>query len=391
MEQLHPFDIDELLTTMLSHICDGATYKSARLVCHRWHTLAGDRIDQFSNHLWTLINKFPDENWDWIEIAANPNTQPNFILNYQQNPLIKQSIEKFINARGSILFTASYDDEQLSPYAEGSDLHEMIENSIYSGLARNSNINIEFIKQHKHSQWDWGQLVHNPNFQWEWLKVCDNNNYWPFGLICQHPNFTWDIIQTVPDIWDLISSNPNITIAILQQYWNDPKYTWNWFDLSQNPGLKLEDIFANQHLPWDWLGVSQHPNLTWAHICQHPNEDWVVECFASNGNIAEACLQFQPGYQLDYYALSQYEGFTWDFIAQRLDQDWNWSRLSSHPNVTFKHIKDTLSQGGWLWGFIELNPNLTWRDVVDNQQFTWDFRQLARNTFSQRTRCLKLY
>src|ERR1700722_10261099 len=139
MEELHFLHIDELLTTLLSHICDGFTYKSARLVCHRWHTLSGDRIDEFSNHLWTLINKFPDKDWDWCEIAGNPNTQPNTILNYKQNPFIKQSIEKFINARG---FTFSYEEE-------GSNVPETIESSIYSHLLQNPNIDIEFIKKHK--------------------------------------------------------------------------------------------------------------------------------------------------------------------------------------------------------------------------------------------------
>ena len=63
------FQIDELLGRILSFISDGSTYKTVRLVARRWKDLSGDRVDSFSNHLWTLILKYPDAVWNWNYIC----------------------------------------------------------------------------------------------------------------------------------------------------------------------------------------------------------------------------------------------------------------------------------------------------------------------------------
>src|SRR5271155_5688011 len=71
---LGPLTIDDLLSKILGSISDGGTYKAVRLVCQRWLAAAGDRVDELSNHLWTLIDKYPNLKWSWGSIQSNPNT-----------------------------------------------------------------------------------------------------------------------------------------------------------------------------------------------------------------------------------------------------------------------------------------------------------------------------
>src|SRR5271155_2365028 len=74
------FAINDLLAQILAYISDGATYKAARLVSSQWYIAATDRIEEFSDHLWTLINKFPDAEWSWYDVIENPNTPIEFIV-----------------------------------------------------------------------------------------------------------------------------------------------------------------------------------------------------------------------------------------------------------------------------------------------------------------------
>src|SRR5271165_1312313 len=81
---LDSLNIPELLSQILANISDGRTYKAARLVSRSWLLTVGDRVDEFSNHLWTLIEKFPNENWNYNYITSNPNTRIEWVLDFDK-------------------------------------------------------------------------------------------------------------------------------------------------------------------------------------------------------------------------------------------------------------------------------------------------------------------
>src|SRR5271165_6504759 len=76
------FQIEDILRLILSLINDGTTYKTARLVCHRWYDTIGDRIDDLSNHLWTLVLKYPSRKWHNKFLMSNDNTTIGIIEKY---------------------------------------------------------------------------------------------------------------------------------------------------------------------------------------------------------------------------------------------------------------------------------------------------------------------
>src|SRR5271165_1178856 len=78
--------VEELLNQILSFaVCNGGNYKNIRLVCITWYKLVGDRVDEFSNHLITLITKYPDKDWHWSNIMLRNDLPLNFILKYKDN------------------------------------------------------------------------------------------------------------------------------------------------------------------------------------------------------------------------------------------------------------------------------------------------------------------
>jgi len=67
------FTIVELRAIILGKIDCGSDWKQARLVCRVWCKACGNRVAEFSNHLWTLVQKFPDKPWEWFNLSSNPN------------------------------------------------------------------------------------------------------------------------------------------------------------------------------------------------------------------------------------------------------------------------------------------------------------------------------
>src|SRR5271170_8162430 len=70
--------IDDIINIIIGFISEGATYKTARLVCRQWQGICdrnhGYCVDRFSNHLLTLLKLYPDKNWDWCDVMFNKHT-----------------------------------------------------------------------------------------------------------------------------------------------------------------------------------------------------------------------------------------------------------------------------------------------------------------------------
>src|SRR5271170_4667431 len=135
-------------------ISERSSYKSATRVCRMWHTICVGElrwmVAKYSNHLWTLMDKYPDEPWCWRGISENPNTTWEMIeMSFRVDPE-----QKWSRLNGSY----------------------------------NPNITWEIIESHPEKTWHWCHLSQNPNITWE--------------IIEGHPEKSWD--------WNRISQNPNI-------------------------------------------------------------------------------------------------------------------------------------------------------------------------------------
>ena len=84
-------------------------------------------------------------------------------------------------------------------------------------------------------------------------------------LIKKYPNKKWD--------WYEISHNPNIKMEDIE---NNPDKPWNWDGISKNQNITMEIIEDNLDKPWNWgkFGISSNPNLTIEMIDKYPDKPW---------------------------------------------------------------------------------------------------------------------
>src|SRR5271170_7831231 len=77
----------EISFNILRWISAGSTYKAATRVCRLWHIVCVEELQwmiaAYSNHLWTLIDKYPHKNWNWMAISRNPNITWKIIKSHQ--------------------------------------------------------------------------------------------------------------------------------------------------------------------------------------------------------------------------------------------------------------------------------------------------------------------
>lgn len=104
-----------------------------------------------------LLNKYPNNDWDWYNISSNPNITISFIKKYFKNIL------PFFN----------------------------------NLLKNNSNINIKFIKMFKNyiiTNKNWEYLSRNPNITFEIVKYFPNKPWDYFNVLRNINPITYDIL-----------------------------------------------------------------------------------------------------------------------------------------------------------------------------------------------------
>jgi hypothetical protein len=82
-------------------------------------------------------------------------------------------------------------------------------------------------------------------------------------FVIAHPEKPWD--------WYWLSRNPNITMEDVILH---PEKPWDWYWLSRNPNITMEDVIAHPEKPWRWDGLSSNPNITMEYIIKHPEKPW---------------------------------------------------------------------------------------------------------------------
>jgi hypothetical protein len=80
-------------------------------------------------------------------------------------------------------------------------------------------------------------------------------------IIEKHPEKPWN--------WYSISENPNITMEDIEKY---PEKPWVWDYISMNPNITMDMIEKYPEKPWNWLGISINPNITIDFIEKHLNK-----------------------------------------------------------------------------------------------------------------------
>ena len=100
-------------------------------------------MQPYTNHLWKLIESYPNKDWNWYNISCNPNITWNIIQ-----------------------------DNQDKPWS-------------WIGISYNPNITWEIIQDNPNVNWNWYWIPLNPNITWE--IILNNPNNWDWGNMTDKP------------------------------------------------------------------------------------------------------------------------------------------------------------------------------------------------------------
>lgn len=276
------------------------------------------------NDLTKLLLAFPNENWDFDELAANRNIKLNFIYNTRKDSQIEDEFADMFDTWRELRSHVKKDKQITKKYCNSGIKYSWALESVgansditpdffpmfltdYSAeyLSRNPNLTMEFYMDNIEFDFDHHKVFENPamtihdiiefskrkfddiidedelwyyasskpSVTWE-MVLANPDLPWHFKSLPACPSITLDIIRANPQYeWDMeeYSANPNVTI---EEVLANPDIDWNYDLLSMNAGIKIEDIIAHPELPWNHRWVSENPNLTYEIIIANPQIQW---------------------------------------------------------------------------------------------------------------------
>jgi len=277
----------------------------ARLVSHRWYEAAGDRIDEFSNHIWTLFEMSPpSRQWDLMELIQNPAIKTEDILNEfkfecftdECRNKLYDSLSKNPNItlkdfRDNPKLYCGYLFNCLDIYANNFCNISEMERELCKSYLKDPKCLGDLILKYPNASWHWYYISSDPTITWKFIK--DHPElFWDWDGVSLNDNITWDLVKAHPDIpwsWLTLSQHPNITWDIIA---SNPQIPWDWFGVSCNPNITWDIITSNPQIPWDWMGISRNQNMTWRIIESHPNKPWNWARISSN-TFNKKCVSLQ--------------------------------------------------------------------------------------------------
>ena len=197
--------------------------------------------------------------------------------------------------------------------------------------------------------------------------------------------------------WDYyrLSSNPQVKLENIHElrliYYNA---------LSSNPNLTWEYVETNKTREWCWSRLSENPCITTDIVLKNPSEPWNYSRLIKNPNIN--WNDVKQGLKLpDIYIPGEYinpfsnPNITWEFVKNHkfeLERD-SLISLSSNPNITLKNIMELITDpelnysvcNNNLYIFescinnLSSNPSVTWKDITENDDLPWDYSRVSYN------------
>jgi hypothetical protein len=206
--------------------------------------------------------------------------------------------------------------------------------------------------------------------------VLKNPNFWNFYRLSSNPNITLQDIENNPNLpwkFDMVSSNPNITLDFVKRHLDKE---WDWDMLSQF--IPINDIMSTGNDPnykWSWNGMSSNPTLTEDFLVRNLNHDWNLSVI-----VATMPLEFIETH--NDFLRAQVEEF--DFMlsfnpnvtleyTQTFDCDW--VNFSENGKFTFQEVLDNLNLP-WSWRY--LSKRIDINNIIKHKELQWDWEHISK-------------
>ena len=163
-----------------------------------------------------------------------------------------------------------------------------------------------------------------------------------------------------------MSSHPNLTFNFVKTHLT-PDWEWDWYNLTKNPNITMEDIEKNPECHWDMWSITSNPNLT-----------------------IEFVEKYKGTYGLDPEFVALSPCISMEYIEKTRNQlNWIWHLLSANSNIKIEDM-EAHTEYPWDLEFVSVNPNLT-MEFIDKHASEMDFGMISDNKFTyERSRTTKL-
>ena len=255
------------------------------------------------NVLHELLQRFPNKDWAYYELAENPNMNLNMLPRdkYFENRIFWSAVTANPN-----ITTLNFVEETIDTIPWDFQL-----------LGRNPNITVEFILKHKDRR----------VFGYHWA--------------CKQPNITpGDIIKIVgetnfSDFVRYLSYNPNLTEELVTKH--EKEYDFYMPALISNSNLSLDFLSTRCDLKSRASILSSRPDITLDFVLAHKNWPWDWDRLSANANIdPKECYKYCGIFHIDGQWASN-PNLTFDFIIEHIENV-NMAWLSSNKFLWDDHV-----------------------------------------------------
>ena len=221
--------------------------------------------------------------WRDHMVKYNKNITLEFVRNNLTWTLISKEDNDWCLKKIMLKFSPPLDDSLCDPMFLG--------NNAGAILSRNANLTADFVSEHIALNWAWGWIIECTRDIENIMRICPdlldnpNSNHW--NILSSNENITMDIVTAHKNArWNKYSLTyqPQIMAAILRgESPPDLLEHWNWGFISQR--VKIEDVLRMPHYPWNWRTLSSSPNMTMEIIEQYSALPWHDRSILNNPNV----------------------------------------------------------------------------------------------------------
>ena len=151
--------------------------------------------------------------------------------------------------------------------------------------------------------------------------------------ILRHAEMNWP--------WDRVSENVGIKMEDIA---NNPQFPWDFGSVTINPNFHLDMVALYPKLDWNWYNISRHPNVSMDDIIAHPEYPWEFRSVVGNPRFDIKMISLFPDFSWDYFTISSNPGVSMEDINNHPEIHWSFIAISSNPNLTMnfllQHQKD---------------------------------------------------
>jgi hypothetical protein len=191
---------------------------------------------------------------------------------------------------------------------------------------------------------------------------------------------------------DNIVKNPAITFDIIKKLLQNVKYKSKHIikKYSCNPNLKLDDVFKNSNLNWDYSEICARDDFTIEHLEKLPNLKKYKIIHNKNIPIKEFFKIAKPSISIkfnEFNALCYREDLTLAQIQSNPDssyswrtEEWNWETISRYSKITINDLQNEKNKNiPWDWSSLVRNPNISFDYIINNPLLPWDMTNIHLN------------